>query len=319
MEIIEMKKVVETRLPYLTTDIVDDKLTFPCMVEPKIDGVRGVYLSNDIGFTTRTLKRFANKYIDKLFNDPLLLGLDGELTVGPITAENVLNLTTSAVNSEDGEPTTVWNLFDYITDETSELGYYERWLRLTVRVNHINSITDKYKDLLTVVPFQVVYSIGEFYVVEAAYLRQGYEGIIYRSFEGKYKSGRATVKENSFLRKKRFVTDEAVVVSIGEANENTNVKETNELGKSFRSSVKANMKPKGAVGKLFCKDVKTGNVIEVGPGKMKHTERVYYFENQDKLIGKYISYKHFPRGVKNKPRFPTFEYIRDSNDIVEVN
>jgi DNA ligase-1 len=300
--------------PFLATDYDEDKLVFPLIVEPKIDGVRGLYLNES--FTTRTLRPFANKYTQSLFNNPIFKGFDGELTGDVITSPSLCRDTTSMLNKITGEPLVVWNLFDYITEDTVNLGYLKRHAALIKRVEELRGSNPEIIHLLNVVPVTMVYDIHELEMMEARYLDEGYEGVILRDPNGKYKSGRATVNEGAFLRIKRFSTEEALVMGIVEANENTNEKVVNRLGRSERSSHKANMVPKGMVGMLLCRDLKTGNMIEVGPGKMTHKDRIHYFNNKDELIGKYISYKFFSKGVKDKPRFPTFEYIRPENDIV---
>ena len=75
------------------------------------------------------------------------------------------------------------------------------------------------------------------------------------------------------------------------------------------------MIPNGMVGSLLCKDVKTGREITIGAGKMSHEERLLFFADQKRLIGQVVKYKHFPKGVKDKPRFPTFQSFRVDSDI----
>jgi DNA ligase-1 len=262
------------------------------------------------------LKPFANKHTQALFNNPIFKGFDGELSGDTITSPSLCRDTTSVVNRITGEPLVVWNLFDYITEDTVNLGYLKRYTALHKRVDELRESNPEIMHLLNVVTATMIYDMLELKMMETLYLDEGYEGVIIRDPNGKYKSGRATVNEGAYLRIKRFTTEEALVMGVVEANENTNEKVVNLLGRGERSSHKANMTPKGMVGMLLCRDLKTGNMIDVGPGKMTHKDRVHYFNNKDELVGKYISYKFFNKGVKDKPRFPTFEYIRPENDIV---
>ena len=119
----------------------------------------------------------------------------------------------------------------------------------------------------------------------------------------------------SYLRIKRFVEEEAYVLGIIEGEENQNEEQTNELGQTFRSSHQENKVPNGMVGSMLCRDIKSGQEIVVGAGNMKHHERVHFFENQAQLLGKIIKYKFFPKGVKDKPRFPTYKCFRDKADM----
>lgn len=130
-----------------------------------------------------------------------------------------------------------------------------------------------------------------------------------------YKEGRSTVIEGGFLRIKDFAIEEAVVTGVVGGESNNNEKTINELGRGTRSSHKASKVPNGLVGALICRDVKTGNVFKVAAGKMDHDTRKLYFDRPELILQQTIKYKHFPKGVKDKPRFPTFECIRIPSDI----
>lgn len=303
--------------PLFAEDYDEDKLNFPVFVQPKIDGVRGIYLRPKLGFTGRSLKKHGNKFISNLLSDPKYLGLDGELILGEDPkAKDLCRKTTSAINSYEGEPYFTWYIFDYITDKTITLPYNQRLLELVNRTTALRTYESDHRVNIKVIENRIASNLQELLAFDKEFTDAGYEGTIIRNPYGLHKSGRSTVKEGLLLRIKRFIQEDAVVISITEAMENTNEKKKNELGHSERSSHKENLIPKGMVGNLICRDVKTGNTITVGPGKMTHELRTYYFQNQNELIGKVISYKNFPHGVKDKPRFPTFEHIRIDSDIV---
>ena len=151
---------------------------------------------------------------------------------------------------------------------------------------------------------------------ESSILAQGFEGVILRSPNGLYKNGRTTVKEGTYLRIKRFIQEDAVVLSFTEAMENANEAVTNALGRTERSTHQSNLIPKGMIGSLVCRDIKSGAEITVGSGELSHELRTYYWNNPDQLVGRTISYKFFPKGVKDKPRFPTFVAVRPEEDLV---
>jgi DNA ligase-1 len=58
-----------------------------------------------------------------------------------------------------------------------------------------------------------------------------------------------------------------------------------------------------------------GQIITVNAGCMTHAERIVYWENPDKILGAVIKFKFFPKGIKDKPRFPNFQAIRGKADI----
>ena len=296
--------------PILATDFDQAKLTYPILAMPKIDGVRGLHLYGKPSLTGRSLKPFGNKLVPLVF--PNLEGIDGELTYGDPTASDLCRNTTSVVNTHDDDRahSLVLNAFDYITPDTVHLGYLARYEALQ------QLLLTNYNTNVRLIPYQVISSLAELLAYEANCLQQGYEGVILRSPDGIYKNGRTTLREGTYLRIKRFTQEDAIVLSLVEAMENTNEPITNALGRSERSTHQANLVPKGMIGSLTCLDVKSGKQITVGPGKLTHDERIYYWQHPNELVGRTISYKAFPKGQMNLPRFPTFESIRIQEDLV---
>jgi len=297
--------------PNLTTDADLAKLNFSngYYAQPKIDGVRGIHLYGNSSITARSLKPFGNKLIPFYF--PNLNGFDGEFSYGPITSSDLCRNTTSVLNTHNDTRAAnlVLNIFDYIVPETEHLHYADRY---EIIRNSISNDCVK----LNVVPYKLITNLQDLLDYENECLAEGYEGIILRNPKGLYKSGRSTIKENTFLRLKRFIQEDAIVVSLVEANSNQNEATTNELGQTERSTHKSNLVPKGMIGSLICKDTKTGQIITVGSGKMTHIEREYYWNNSIEIVNKTISYKSMPYGKKDLPRFPTFEYIRSEEDLI---
>lgn len=297
--------------PMLACDADESQLKFPYLLMPKLDGVRGIWLTG--GITGRSLKPFKNEEVGKVFSRKELKGIDGELIIPDYTSADACRITTGIVNrrGDTKANTLIWFGFDYITDVTVNQPYEQRLTSLSNLVHKLGLAEVK------VVPHTLVTNLEEVLALEQKYLAEGYEGVILRDPKGLLKSGRATTKENSFLRIKRFVQEDAVVVNIVEAEENTNEKAINELGKSYRTSHQAGKRGKNVVGALECITCKTGKPITVGPGAMTHAQRAEYFQNPELLVGKTISYKSFPKGVKDKPRFPTFVSIRVEEDLVD--
>ena len=128
------------------------------------------------------------------------------------------------------------------------------------------------------------------------------------------KSGRSTLKENDFLQFETTVNKSRC--SICMAMENQNEVTINELGRTEISSHKENSSaPKGMVGGMIAKCLVTGLKINVGPGKMTHDKRKYYWLHQDEIVGKIIKYKSMDKGVKDLPRFARYIDIRSERDM----
>lgn len=312
--------------PMLASDWNETKLRFPLIAQPKIDGVRALNMHG--GLTGRSLKLFKNRYTTRFYSSDLFKGFDGELAAESETHPDLCRLTTSALGTIAGEPFTLWWLFDYVTPETVNLGYLDRYNLLRNYVYSMQS-TPEFEisaGHLRVVPLRMVMNLEQLMAVDEEYLNAGYEGTIIRDPNGVHKQGRSTVREGGLLRIKRFVESEAVVEAIVEGQRNGNEAQTNELGYQFRSSHQDNMAPNGLVGSLTCRACATvkdgsrvviseGDQITVSPGNMDHGLRKFYFENQHELLGKTIKFKFFPKGVKDKPRFPTFVTIRAPEDM----
>lgn len=304
--------------PMLAEDAVRDKLRFPLILQPKIDGVRGINLGTRT--TGRSLKGFDNQYASRFFSSPELSYLDGEFAAAAKTDPALCRLTTSALSTITGEPFLLWHVFDFLRPGVVDLPYIRRLESLSSYVVELQAREWNQKlppsfAHLRVIDYEIVKSLDELDAREEHFLGLGYEGVILRDPMGSYKNGRSTVREGGLLRIKQFIEEEAIVLSVEEGQTNTNEAKTNPLGYTERSTIKENMLPNGMVGKLICRDIKTGNEITVAPGKMLHQDRVTFFEQQNLIIGKTIKYKHFPRGVKDKCRFPTFQSIRMSADI----
>lgn len=280
-----------------------EKLRFPLIVQPKIDGVRGLVVGGKL--QTRTLKNFANRSAMEFFSRPEFDGLDGELWSFGSEMDRSQSLcrdTTSGMNSILGSPEIHWTIFDRIGAEFINRPYRERLNSLREYVRYLAN------PRIHVIESTLVNTLEALYALEDAYLADGYEGIILRDPNGSYKNGRATVREGSFLRIKRFVDSEAKVIAIIEAEENTNEAKQNALGQSERSSHSANKIPKGMLGSIIAEW--NGIEITIGPGEMEHSARIHFWRNPEEIIGKLITFKYFPHGIKNLPRFPTFKSFR---------
>lgn len=300
--------------PMLASDWDESKVRFPLIAQPKIDGVRALHTEGKL--TGRSLKLHRNLYTTNFYAPMYFAGLDGEMAAASEVDPALCRITSSALSSIEGEPFTLWWVFDLINPDTLQLNYQERLNKLESHVRGLQLMGCPGADHLRVIPWVLLNSQEELDEYDASNLAAGYEGTIIRDPKGMHKQGRSTVREGGLLRIKRFVEEEAVVIGIEEGKSNQNEAQINELGHTFRSTHQDNMVPNGMVGNLLCKSRGiSGKEFVVGPGCMPHADREYYFKNQNELIGKIIKYKHFPKGVKDKQRFPTFQCIRSAEDM----
>lgn len=299
-----------TTRPMLAEDWDRAKQRYPVIAMAKIDGVRAI--NQDGVLYGRSLNPHANRYVTQMFSGEDLAGLDGELAAAAPTHPRLVSLTTSAVNTIEGEPDLSWWVFD---DYLAPGPYEQRLEALVKRVQKLGEDDPWLAPRLKVVPWEVIRSEQELENFKEDCLGKGYEGVILRDPKGNHKEGRSTVIEGGFLRIKPFVIEEAFIFGFEQGMTNANPAKVNNLGLTERSTHKENLVPNGKIGNLRAVCLKTGKIIKIGPGRMKHDEREKFMLQPTLLIGQVCKYKHFPYGVKDKPRFPTFESFRSLSDL----
>jgi DNA ligase-1 len=310
----------------LADDYVREKLVFPRIVQPKIDGVRGVNLIRR--FSGRSLKPFGNRYITSFFSQEQFRGFDGELAAEAETHPRLCSLTTSATSTIEGTPWLMWHIFDYVTKETLDVPYAARLGNAEAAVARMQSEHPLLGCHLKVIPWTMAYSLPELDALVETHIDMGYEGTIVRDPNGRYKQGRSTAREGGLLRIKPYIEVDAIVQRIVEGRRNDNEARINPLGHTERSTHQENMQPNGMVGAMesvLCEDVifngntihRKGDPIRVSAGRLTHEQRALFFIRQDLLVGKRIKAQIFPIGIKDKPRHPTFQSFRSDEDTVE--
>lgn len=287
--------------PLLAATIKDvDKLTFPVLASPKLDGIRCLQRQGQA--LSRSLKEIPNRHIQEVLSHPSLQGLDGELIVGDPTDERCFNTTTSAVMSKAGMPNFTYHVFDL--HDSDELFH--------VRLAELQRFAGV--GVIRLVPHFLVETVEELLKLEHTFLAQGYEGLMVRDPDGTYKYGRSTVKQGILLKLKRFVDSEAVVIGYEELYHNTNEAKTNELGQTERSTAQAGKVPAGVLGKLIVKDLETDIEFGIGTG-LTADDRAKLWADKDNLPGQIVKYKSFAVGAKEAPRFPVYLGMRDQRDM----
>lgn len=303
--------MTKTFKPMLAKDMVPAKLKFPVAVQAKIDGIRCVI--KDGKALTRTLKEVPNREIFEYLSRPEFEGLDGELVVGSPTADDCYNTTVRYVMTPTKKTGQEWTY--YVFDKHDHPGTFsERYEELS----EPGFISDLRIATLT---SNVANDMGELKDLEAAYVDLGYEGIIVRNPDALYKYGRSTVTVGESMKVKSYKDAEAKIIGVEEELHNANEAKTNALGRTERSSHKANKVGKGTLGALIVRDLKTGVEFKVGTGftaqmrKEMWQDHIFGHPLSDRIkpliVGKTIKYKYFDVGVKDKPRHPVFLGFRD--------
>ena len=87
-----------------------------------------------------------------------------------------------------------------------------------------------------------------------------------------------------------------------------NTKETDERGYSKRSSKKEGLVPANTLGSLQVEW--KGVIFNIGSG-FNDEQRKEIWENQDKYLGKLVTFRYQELSSYNVPRFPTFKWFRE--------
>lgn len=284
------------------------QVSFPLYALPKLDGFRCIVSEGKA--VTRSFSDIVNNYTRGQLSQPDLSGLDGELVVGPLNAENVFNVTSSGVTRIKGEPLFEWHVFDDFTDPL--MPYNERQVRVCERMIELG---EKYPFLRMVEPCRLeTYEGLEQY--EDMVLGMGYEGVITRKPSGLYKFGRSTKRDQGMLKLKRFTDAEAEVIGFVELMRNTNPDVRDNFGRAKRSKAQDGLVPGGTLGTLECRDLLTGIEFEIGMFKgLSSEDKQAIWDNRDDFMGKLVKYQHLAHGAVDKPRHSKFLGWRDRADL----
>lgn len=310
-------------------DAVLAALPYPALFSPKLDGIRATVQNGRL--YSRSLKLIPNKAMQALWGRRDLNGLDGELVVGPPTALDCFNRSTSVVMS-GSKPATdaVFYVFDKYGSDAFNLrlvyAYDAQDCDPYVGSNRIVHVTHEELD-----------SYKAFLKYEAEKLKEGYEGVMRRSIDGAYKQGRSTLKEGGLVAVKRTVDAEALVLATYEQEENTNEQKVNELGRMKRSGHKAGKVGKGTLGgftvalaksfggrtdydfdnakQTWLANPKDPRFFNIGTGVgLTDAVRQALWARQPKLTGKIVKFRYQKIGTMVSPRQPIFLGFRDGRD-----
>lgn len=281
------------------------RLSYPVLASPKIDGIRGVVVNGAL--MSRSMKPIRNTYTQDKFGH--LNGLDGELVVGNPYDSNLMQQTSSGVMSISGQPDVRFFVFDnwelYVRNKLPYRTRYER-LQEYFSIN--------YHDRVVLLPHELIGSYSELLDYEKDQLEKGYEGVMVRGLRGDYKTGRSTLREQGLLKVKRFTDDEAVVVGYEPLMRNNNELELDERGYAKRSHSIVGKVADDMLGNLLVVGADPSIRFSIGSG-FTEAERRNYWTNRESLVGMIVKYKHFAvTGVKEAPRMPIFLGFRDRDD-----
>ncbi|RQU14213.1 ATP-dependent DNA ligase [Burkholderia cenocepacia] len=290
-------------------------IEFPVWASPKIDGIRCVFFGG-VAYS-RSLKPIPNPVVQgfaKAHAD-ILDGLDGELVVGNPNDPNVMQQTTSGVMSKSAEPDFTFWVFDwapvwYVSAWPDTAGYDGRSSVVEAR---LMAAAECGIDRVRGVPQHLCVCAEDLDKLEARFLADGYEGMMIRAHDGKYKCGRSTEREGGLVKVKRFVDGEAVIVGFEEEMHNANEATRNATGRTERSTSKAGLVGKGTLGAWLVRD-ELGRSFSIGTG-FTAAQRASFWSDRSGMLGRVVKFKHFDHGTVDAPRHPVFVGFRHPEDM----
>ena len=289
--------------PMLAVNADLSKIKYPVLGSAKIDGVR--CLNIDGVAISRSRKRIPNRFIQQWFHNTKCFtdGLDGELIIGSPTASDCYRKTVSGVMAADGIPDFKYCVFD-------------RWNIQQPYHARYDTIKNIANDRIYVLPQIILENLTALHKFNEDMLRAGYEGIILRDPNSPYKWGRSTVNEGYLLKVKAFSDAEAVITGFVEEMQNNNEATIAENGRSSRSSNKENLVGKNRLGAWIVTGLTAfkGVSFLIGTG-MSEEEKISFWQNKDKYIGKVVKFKYFEHGAYDLPRHAVFLGFRDNIDM----
>ena len=270
-----------------------NKLTFPLLATPKLDGIRCLMIDGEA--VSKKLKPIPNDFTREQLKG--LHGLDGELMVN-----GCFNKVQSAFMSKGGEPDFTYCVFDSF--EHPERGY-------DLRIQALKSLS--IPRVRVILP-ELICDEEKLLEFHDECLDWGFEGSMFRRVAGIYKYGRSTVKEGILLKFKTFHDDEAVLVAFDEKMHNTNKLETDELGYAKRRNTKDAKEHTGLAGAALLSWNGIEFKVGFGPGINDKMKREYW-RNKHDYVGKIFKFTYQELSKDGVPRFGKLLGLRHPDDI----
>lgn len=299
-----------------------ENLVYPKLASFKIDGVRGIFT---IGrFVSRSFKDIQNKQLREKFNSLIEYTkinnviIDGEIYDDTLTFQEII---THTMTQDFEDPKTIkkfgkilqipdsmkFHIFDTVIDNDFSKPFKDR-------LQDAYDIHIKFKDITEFVEHKIVEDYKNVYELFDYAVKNGMEGLMLRSFNGKYKNGRATEKEDIIHKVKPYKTYDAKIISVSQGTvvKEGVAKEKDEFGHS-KTSIKKDDRELSDMAKDFTV-LYEGKELKVSLSSLTHDERKEIWLNKASYINKYIEYKGMDVGAKDLPRHPVFIRFREDRN-----
>jgi DNA ligase-1 len=261
----------------------EDKADYPAFIQPKLDGVRCLFTAK--GAFSRANNRFMNvdhieQALKPFFAKNPTAVLDGELYNHGLKDdfEKIISLVKKK-KPTDADRAEAKELVQYHVYDIASMTIAP----YSLRFNFIQDLTYTYP--ICKVDTQVALDFDEALKMHKKNLKLGYEGSIYRTFEGKYKGTRSW----DLMKFKDFHDAEATIVDFVP-------------GKGKRT---------GTLGKFIMQDDE-GIKFGCPPGKgYDYDALTEMLENADQYVGQTATFTYFERTKAGSYRHPHYKCLRN--------
>lgn len=251
-------------------ELTDKRVHYPAMVQPKLDGYRGLaHLTsgNQVEIKSMRMKPYQHlDHITKILAKKIKnknIYIDGEIYLDqPI---NVLRSILGRDNLDEDQKKMAQQIkfivFDMFDLNKMNMPYVERfkWLK--------DNFGNNKNDVIEVIECRIAKNNKNIEEAFEEYVKEGYEGIIVRNYDGKYKLGGKSV---DVLKSKNVLKDKFIIVGYKEGTG------------SNKGTV---------VWELRCRKNTQKNFWAKPTGTRENRREMY--KNREKYIGKEITIKYF--------------------------
>lgn len=270
--------------PMLAISYDENKIKFPCICQPKYDGVRCTISedSEGIHIISRKGKPYKIPHLEKWAKaNRNLLPLDGELyNHKELTFQEIISAVKKVSNSTSKIRYVVYDR------PVENISNNERWNKLLSDFEKVEKDAPAY-----ISGWTLCTCMKHIWEYHKECVDNGYEGIIIRNLDGEYEFG---FRSNNLIKLKTFNDSEFEIADVIEAS-----------GRDAGTAVFVLYLP-GHEGE----EITDENTFKAKPQGSREL-RKEYFDNAESIIGKKSTVQYQGLSDDGKPRFPSAISIRD--------
>lgn len=301
---------------YPNESVSYDVITKPYMVSYKMDGLRCVFKNGHM--LSRSLKEIPNKQLQERFAQLKKMSIenneiyDGELYSDDLTFQEITHFCmTDDLKSEELPESIKFYCFDFVKGEA--INDENKTEIASIRYEHIEKMDKLNIPFFIAVNQTLIETPEEVENIFKIAVDSGFEGLIIKNPDSKYRYKRITSKSGDGYKYKPYRTYDAMIIGVEQATKvDPNAeRKVNELGYHKTSQKKDDR---------ILIDKASAFLVRLGDKTLKVTlamtdeEKTEVWTDRDKYIGHWIEFKGMDVGAKDVPRHPVLLKFRQDLD-----